>query len=195
MIQTKSDLSKDIDIETLLKNTPNAEEVTMGNLQAAASAQQTYYVKNVTTGLCVIIYDAKAKLGGMAHIMLPDSEFQQAQPSGLGKAVDMSQYQACYADIALPELWERLKALGATVEDSFCVLIGGSQLFTFGGGRGNPLNIGARNAITARTVLGRLGLKIKQTEVGGNRPRHAVFMLGDGRIFVEMKGGETLQIV
>jgi chemotaxis protein CheD len=193
MIQTQSEAKKSINLETLFSQHPHLVEITMGDFQATKEAQAIYCAKNITTGLCVMMYDANAKVGGMAHVILPDSEFQQTQTSGLKKPFDDSQYKACYADIAIPQLWEALQALGASVESTNCTLVGGSQLFTFGGGRGNPLNIGARNAITARTTLSRMGLTVKHTEIGGSRPRSAVLMLNDGRIFVQTKGGDTIQ--
>jgi chemotaxis protein CheD len=195
MIQTQSQSTSQLELADLLKQLPHVEEVQIGDFQASSLTKTNYYVKNVTTGLCVMMYDASAHVGGMAYIMLPDSEFQQTQTTGFKKPIDDSTFKACYADIALPKLWEELQRLGASVENTQCVLIGGSQLFTFGGGRGNPLNIGARNAITARTTLARMGLSIQHTEVAGNRPRHAVFLLTDGRIYVQMKGGETIKIV
>ncbi len=195
MIQTQSHTTPDLDLANVLKQVSSIEEIEIGDFQASSLSKTNYFVKNVTTGLCVIMYDTYAHVGGLAYIMLPDSEFQQTQTTGFKKPLDDAAFKACYADIALPKLWEHLQGLGANAENTQCVLIGGSQLFTFGGGRGNPLNIGARNAITARTTLARMGLSIKHTEVGGNRPRHAVFMLADGRIYVQMKGGETIQIV
>ena len=195
MIQTQSQTTSNLDLADVLKQISSIDEIEIGDFQASSLSKTNYYVKNVTTGLCVIMYDTHAQVGGMAYIMLPDSEFQQTQTTGFKKPLNDNAFKACYADIALPKLWEHLQGLGANAENTQCVLIGGSQLFTFGGGRGNPLNIGARNAITARTTLARMGLSIKHTEVGGNRPRHAVFMLADGRIYVQMKGGETIQIV
>ena len=194
MIQTQSHTSPQLDLEDVLKQVSSIEEIEIGDFQGDSLTKTNYYVKNVTTGLCVMMYDIHAHVGGIAYIMLPDSEFQQTQTTGFKKPLDDNAFKACYADIALPKLWEHLKELGANTENTQCVLIGGSQLFTFGGGRGNPLNIGARNAITARTTLARMGLSIKHTEVGGNRPRNALFMLIDGRLYVQIKGGDTIQI-
>jgi chemotaxis protein CheD len=195
MIQTQSHTTPDLDLANVLKQVSSIEEIEIGDFQASSLSKTNYYVKNITTGLCVILYDTQSHVGGMAYIMLPDSEFQQTQTTGFKNPLDDSAFKACYADIAIPKLWEHLQDLGASVENTNAVLVGGSQLFTFGGGRGNPLNIGSRNSITARTTLARLGISIKHTEVGGNRPRHAVFMLEDGRIYVQMKGGETIQIM
>ncbi len=193
MIQTQSNEKKSIHLDAIFSSHPHGVEVSLGDFQSSQETYTVFYAKNITTGLCVMMYDAPAKVGGMAHVILPDSEFQQTQTSGLKKPLDDSQYKACYADIAIPQLWEALEALGASVENTHCTLVGGSQLFTFGGGRGNPLNIGARNAITARTTLSRMGLTVKHTEIGGSRPRSAVLMLNDGRIFVQSKGGDTIQ--
>ena len=195
MIQTQSQTTPNLDLADVLKQISSIQEIEIGDFQASSLSETNYYIKNVTTGLCVMMYDTHAHVGGVAYIMLPDSEFQQTQTTSFKKPLDDNAFKACYAYIALPKLWEHLQEWGANTENTQCVLIGGSQLFTFGGGRGNPLNIGARNTITASTTLARMGLSIKHTEVGGNRPRHAVFMLADGRIYVQMKGGDTIQIL
>jgi chemotaxis protein CheD len=101
---------------------------------------------------------------------------------------------ACYADVAIPELWGRLEALGAVAERTQCVIVGGSQLFTFGGGGGNPLNVGSRNVIMARTVLSRLNLHITYTAVGGNKARNVVYSLSRGCAYINTRGDDTQKV-
>ena len=82
--------------------------------------------KLITTGLgsCVgvCLYDPSAKVGGLAHIMLPDST-QAKNVQNLAK----------YADTGIAETIKKLIAIGANKNLILAKIAGGSQMFNFMG--------------------------------------------------------------
>src|SRR5262249_17524337 len=93
------------------------------------------------------------KVGGVAHIVLPESSL--APPYA-----DPDESIGRYADLAIPALLHDFTAAGGQVKSAMVRMVGGAQLFNFGGGGGNILNIGARNATAVRTALASEGLVI-----------------------------------
>ncbi|HHZ19908.1 MAG TPA: chemotaxis protein CheD [Firmicutes bacterium] len=105
-------------------------------------------------GVCM--YDPLIKLGGMAHIMLPDSS-QARELSNPGK----------FADTAIPALLELMEKNGALRRRLIVKIVGGAQMFSISGN--DPrLNIGSRNVTAVEEALAKYGLKIAARSVGGN---------------------------
>lgn len=113
-----------------------------------------------TTGLgsCVgvVLYDPLNKIGGLAHIMLPDSS--------LGKG---DQKEGKYADTAIPMLIRELEKAGA--ERSFLIakLAGGAQMFAFST-INETMKVGPRNVEACRLILNRERIPVVAEDIGGN---------------------------
>ena len=124
-------------------------------------------------GSCVgiALYDAQAKVGGLAHIMLPDSTQARATDN-----------QAKFADTALPLLLDQVIRLGATKSRITAKIAGGSQMFSFVQAT-DIMRIGDRNAEAVRAVLKSLSIKLLVEDCGGNYGRTVELMLDSG-IFV-----------
>ena len=174
------------------------QEVDIATFHVSSRRSALFSVGSLSTGIVVVVYDSTARVGGIAYTVLADEETAMSNATlppplpveatgdgalGAGSARSSKQ--------VLPLLWERLQAMGASKATTTAKLLGGSQLFTFGGGGGNPLNTGSRNAITCRTVLGQLGIAVSATDVGGNRPRQVHFSLHEGHVWVQVKGGRN----
>jgi len=188
------ELSSLPDFDTLLKNFPRAVSVDVGTYKVTTPKMPVLSVKNITTGLVVVMMDASVKAACVAHVLLPDSNFQQQGTAGAMPPPDASKMPAFFVNQAIPSLWKEMEAKKASPESTKVYIAGGSQLFTFGGGGGNPLNIGARNSIVARAELSKLGLRIDYNDIGGNRPRHLLFSLADDATYIFTRGGETKKI-
>jgi chemotaxis protein CheD len=138
----------------------------------------------ITSGLgsCVgvALHDPLAKVGGMCHVMLPDSSQGRA-----------SENRAKFADTAIPDIVERLERLGARKERLLVKLAGGAQMFNFGKGD-DRFAIGRRNAEAVRAALRQAGLRIAAEEVGGHHGRTMVLEVGSGRVTIRtIESGET----
>ena len=124
-------------------------------------------------GSCVgiALYDSQAKIGGLAHIMLPDSTQARATDN-----------QAKFADTALPVLLDQILRLGAVKSRITAKIAGGSQMFSFVQAT-DIMRIGDRNAEAVRVVLKALSIKLLAEDVGGSYGRTVELMLDTG-IFV-----------
>lgn len=117
-----------------------------------------------TTGLgsCVglTLYDPVAKIGGLAHIMLPSSSIAREGQLNLAK----------YADTALPVLLNKMKELGAVQARMVAKMAGGAQMFSFAGA-GDTMRIGPRNVESCKEGLQQMGIALIAEDTGENYGR------------------------
>ncbi|MCD6550715.1 chemoreceptor glutamine deamidase/glutamate methylesterase CheD [Thermotoga sp.] len=135
----------------------------------------------VTLGLgsCVAVCmrDPTAGVGGMAHVMLPDSGGKTDKP---GK----------YADTAIETLVKELEKLGAKRSRLEAKIAGGASMFESKG-----MNIGQRNVEAVKKHLKEHGVKLVAEDTGGNRARSVEYNIATGKLLVrKVGGGERLEI-
>lgn len=120
-------------------------------------------------GSCVLIvlYDLNTKVGGVAHILLPDERYSKSDKN-----------QNRFPKPAITNLLQEMKRLGAEKAKIFARLIGGSKMFETD--RQEP--IGDKNVASCRHVLGELGVPITNEDTGGTWGRSVVFDVGSGKI-------------
>jgi chemotaxis protein CheD len=135
-------------------------------------------------GSCVgiALYDPLTKIGGLAHIMLPDST--QARSS---------ENPAKFADTCLPLMVEDLVKQGAVKNRMVAKIAGGAQMFAFANAT-DIMRVGERNSETVRLVLRKLDLRIIAEDCGGNYGRTVELRLDNGvfRIKTIDKGEKEL---
>lgn len=145
-----------------------------GNLEAMLSC--------VGLGSCVAVtmFDPTAHVGGMAHMVLPDST------AGRGGG-------AKFVDVAVPLLYETLREQGALDRRIRVCLAGGSQMLANASPAG-AVNIGQRNAEAAREWVTKLGLRVGAEHLGGNRGRTVRLVIGSGRVTVTVPGESEVEL-
>lgn len=126
-------------------------------------------------GIC--IYDRMKKIGGMAHILLPDY-VKGGKPEK-------------YAESAIPILIEQLMKNGCTKEFMSAKIAGGSQMFKFSANISLG-QIGARNIEASKKSLESAEIKLLAEDVGGSTGRVIDFFLVDGRLKVKAAGKENI---
>lgn len=121
-------------------------------------------------GSCVgiALFDPTAKVGGLAHIMLPDST-QARSADNLAK----------FADTALPVMLNEIIKLGGLKARIIAKIAGGSQMFTFTNTT-DIMRVGERNAEAVRSVLKKLEIKVIAEDTGGNYGRTVELKLDTG---------------
>lgn len=119
--------------------------------------------------VAVLLYDPKAKVGGLAHVMLPSSRLH-AEVTVPGK----------FADTALDALMAVMEKSGGRRKSFEAKIIGGANMFPTVAT--SPVPIGLRNVNAARLKLGDLGIPVVAEEVGGTQGRTLVFNLENGRV-------------
>ncbi|MHB1420260.1 MAG: chemotaxis protein CheD [Bacillota bacterium] len=135
----------------------------------------------VTLGLgsCVgvAVYDALKKIGGLAHVMLPDS-----------KQFNSITNPAKYADMALPAMVEEMVRRGASKNRMKARIAGGAQMFISANRSSSLLNIGQRNTEMCRKILIQLGIPLVAEDTGGNKGRTTIFHTDTGCIYIRTVG-------
>ncbi|HHV65661.1 MAG TPA: chemotaxis protein CheD [Peptococcaceae bacterium] len=121
-------------------------------------------------GVC--IYDLFSHIGGMAHIMLPNSRESKATGN-----------PAKYADTCLEMLLEDLLKMGAVKSRLKAKMAGGAQMFSFGG-KPPILKIGERNAEAVCQELAKAGIPLVAADTGGTFGRTINFDIQTGDLHV-----------
>ncbi|CAG7623739.1 chemotaxis protein CheD [Paenibacillus allorhizosphaerae] len=125
-------------------------------------ASMTGVLKTTGLGSCVgvTLYDAYAKVAGMAHVMLPSSEIAREGAVNIAK----------YADTAIPELIRLMEALGGQTRRMVAKLAGGAQMFAFAN-QNDTMRIGPRNVESCKEQLQRFAIAVKGEDTGANYGR------------------------
>ena len=112
-------------------------------------------------GSCIGIslYDPQAKVGGLLHIMLPDST--QARPTD---------NPAKFADTGLPLMLQKVLDLGASRSRLVAKMAGGAQMFAFANAT-DIMRVGARNAEAAKKILQDMNIRLIAEDTGGTYGR------------------------
>lgn len=139
----------------------------------------------VTVGLgscvAIMVHDPRAKIGGLAHVLLPDAL--------LGRGVEEP---ARYASTAVPVLLEEMRAQGAS-GPLVAKLAGGAALFGALLASPETTGIGARNIAAARAALAAARVRIVAEDVGGGQGRTVHFDVATGAVCVRsVRGGERV---
>lgn len=140
----------------------------------------------VTLGLgsCVgiVLYDYRLLLGGMVHIMLPDST----------KIRDNTNI-AKFADTGIEELVKRMRHHGAVPSRFTAKIAGGAQMFQFAGSD-DIMSVGDRNVEAAKAKLKELRIRIIAEDVGENYGRTIEFFPQTGKLLIKAVGKEERYI-
>ena len=142
--------------------------------------------KLITVGLgsCVgiAIYDKAIGIGGLAHIMLPDS-------SQFNKITN----EIKFADLAIPILVEDMIKKGAKLKNMRAKIAGGASMFNFPD-KSIIMDIGNRNGIAVKNALKILSIPILAEDIGGNKGRTLIFDTSSGLLFIRTVGMGTTEI-
>jgi chemotaxis protein CheD len=128
----------------------------------------------VGLGSCVaiVLYDAVARVGGMAHVLLPSPALSREQ-----------QNPAKFPQTAVPRLLELMVERGANPRRIAARLAGGASMFANLTPVG-AIQMGERNTVACRQVLGEHGVPIAAEAVGGDYGRTVRVYLDSGRMDV-----------
>lgn len=123
------------------------------------------YALGSCVGICLI--DAVAGVGGMSHIMLPDST----------QAVNGAATPMRFADTAIPMLVHEMTLMGASRARLKAKIAGGAVMFSTASDR---FNIGERNVNAVKDVLRHEGIPIVAQDTGLDYGRTVFFYTDTG---------------
>ena len=147
--------------------------VRMGEIEVSGRAGDELVARGLGSCIGLALVDRFTGVAGLAHIVLPQSTETDHQP---GK----------FANLAVPELVDRVVRAGASRRRLEAVLAGGACMFELG-----ELDIGARNAEAVRAGLAASGLPVRAADTGGDRGRTMRVEVGDGTVTVKEAGGAS----
>ena len=135
-------------------------------------------------GSCIgiAIVDPATKIGGLAHIMLPDST-----------AIKENSNIAKFADSGIEELVRQMLELGASKRRMVAKIAGGAQMFAFNN-NSDLLCVGERNAEASRKKLDQLGIPLLASDTGENYGRTIVFYPESGELVIKSVGRDVKTI-
>ena len=135
-------------------------------------------------GSCIgiAVYDPVTKIGGLAHIMLPDST-QMRNNSNVAK----------FADTGLEELYRRMMKAGAARVGLKAKIAGGAQMFAFNANN-DMLRVGDRNVEAVKKKLAQLGIPVIAQDTGKNFGRTIEFYPETGELLIRAVGKSIYKI-
>lgn len=130
-------------------------------------------------GSCVgiALRDPITKIGGLAHIMLPDSTTIRNN-TNIPK----------FADTGIEELVKRVVAKGANRTKLVAKIAGGAQMFSFQGGNSEATRVGERNVEAVKKKLAELHIPIMAEDTGKNFGRTVIFYPESGDFVIRAVG-------
>ncbi|MDE5746724.1 MAG: chemotaxis protein CheD [Acetatifactor sp.] len=139
----------------------------------------------ITLGLgsCIgiAIRDPKTGIGGLAHIMLPDST-----------AIRGNQNIAKFADTGIAELVRQMEKMGALRSRMVAKIAGGATMFQ-SMTKSDLMNVGERNAAASKAVLKQLNIPLLAADTGSNYGRTVTFFPETGEYHIRAVGrAETI---
>jgi chemotaxis protein CheD len=139
----------------------------------AARAPATLGALGLGSCVAVILHDAHAKIGGLAHVLLPSPSVGRRNHDTPGR----------YAPTAVDALLQRMRALGASTPRLTARLVGGASMFA-GLQPPGTIQMGERNVHAAREALHRHGVRLTGEVVGGDYGRSVELDVESGRVQV-----------
>jgi chemotaxis protein CheD len=156
---------------------PEVVSVPIGRWGVVAAPKQIRTLLGSCAG--VVLHDRAGRLGGVAHIVLPDSRGELDHP---GK----------FADTAIPGMIADLERLmGRSSRGRLTAkVVGGASMFQ----TGPALNIGRMNQDAVDQVLAGLGIPVLARDVGGGSGRRLTLDVASGIVTIRVPGGEDYVI-
>lgn len=130
-------------------------------------------------GSCVgvAIRDPQSGIGGLAHVMLPDST----------EAVN-STNRPKFADTGITDMVAEMVKRGANMSRMVAKIAGGAQMFAFGSAKSDMIRVGQRNVEACKKKLKELKIPLLAEDTGENYGRTVVFYPASGDYLIKSVG-------
>lgn len=155
---------------------PAAEQkrVSVGIGQLAVSKDPSEVLVAYGLGSCigVSVWDPQARVGGLVHVLLPDSEGRKPDP----------REPARFADSGVDALVQRVTEAGGSLRRLVVKIAGGAAVL--GPANAEKFKIGDRNAEAVQERLKRHGIRPVAIDIGGAKGRTLEMHPATGKTFV-----------
>lgn len=162
---------------------PPRKTLVVGVADMVVSNDSSAEIVTYSLGSClgITIYDPVKKIGGLLHLMLPDSKIDAAKAASV---------PFMFVDTGVPRLFHAAYNLGADRSRLDVKVAGGAQLLDQQG----IFNIGIRNFDALGKLLVQNGLKLHATDVGGLSSRTVRLDLTTGLVTVKTPGANLYSL-
>jgi chemotaxis protein CheD len=132
---------------------------------------------NTVLGSCVSVtlFAPERRVGAICHALLPRAS----------EAERYADFGCRYVDVAIRRMLSEFTRLGIRPRQLVTKLFGGSDLMAALTGKNTNRSVGSQNIETALWVLGREGLTVAASDVGGTWGRKLVFFTHTGDVFIK----------
>ncbi len=153
------------------------QKVVVGIADMAVTNNTNVTLATYSLGSCigVTIYDPEQKVGGLLHVMLPESKID---------ATKATNQPAMFMDTGIPALFRAAYQLKADKYRLQICVVGGAQVMDSSG----FFSIGKRNYETLKKILVDHNLKIHAEQVGGMVSRSVYLNLATGEVRLKVSG-------
>lgn len=155
--------------------------VGVADMAVSNRAEEVLITYSLGSCIGVVIYDPMAKVGGMLHYMLPESNLD---------AKKAKEIPAMFADTGIPLLFKSSYQLGAKKSNIIVKVIGGAQILDEKG----VFNIGKRNYLALRKIFWKNNVMVAAEEVGGTVNRTVRLEMATGKVYLKISGGAELEL-
>ena len=149
--------------------------IRMGEMRAAGDGEKLQTLLGSCIGIA--LYDRQQKVGGLAHIVLPESK---GKTERIGK----------FADSAIPALIEQMQKLASEELNLTARLAGGASMFA----TTRAQRIGDQNIAACLGMLRRLRIPILAQHCGGQQGRRMTFDMSTGSVVIEVVGHDPIEL-
>src|SRR5512140_1452924 len=157
-----------------LAESPNLLVAGIGEMVLSANGDSHLVAYGLGSCIALAIWDPRAKVGGLAHFMLPSRPAIGANP-------------VTFIDTGLDPLLKAMESKGAMLSRCTLKAAGAAAMLTVGGG----LAIGKRNAEALQAALAQRGLSLQASSLGGNAGRTVQLEVSDGRFLIKSLSSVT----
>ena len=156
---------------------PPRKALVVGVADMVVSNDASAELATYSLGSClgIAIYDPVKKIGGLLHIMLPDSRIDSAKAASA---------PFMFVDTGVPRLFQAACNMGAERRRLVIRAAGGAQLLDEKG----IFNIGERNCEALKALLARNGYAIHAGDFGGTSSRTLRLDLATGNVTIKTPG-------
>jgi len=153
------------------------QRIVVGIADLAVSNDPNRTLTTYSLGAClgVAIYDPVVKVGGLLHVMLPDSSIDPVKAAKL---------PAMFVDTGVPSLFRACYQMQAEKQRMLIAVAGGAQILDNNG----VFNIGSRNFDALCRLLKEHSLRIQAEHVGGMANRTMQLNLATGEVRLKVSG-------
>ena len=141
------------------------------------SAPATIISYGLGSCIGISIYDPQTKIGGLLHIMLPDST-----------EIRNNSNRFKFADTGITDMVAEMVKRGAVRSHMVAKIAGGAQMFAYGNTKSDMIRVGERNVIASKKKLEELKIPLIAEDTGDTYGRTVIFYPATGVFTIRAVG-------